>query len=403
MSEEQNIDQETLEQVASSVADKMDDKIDGFMQEKAKEMLGPMVSKEVEKTVKKLRAERAVTGGYDKTGLTKDQKEEFVENVKHTLGFKAKADALIESDDSRGGYLVPEEVESSIRRIAASVGLIMSQAETFNMGSDTVRIPSYRGSFLEGAYVDEDSEGNTTDITFSQARLIAKTWQLAFPLSNELIQDANVTLADWLLGLAGEAMANMVDKQGFNGTGNPFVGVLNNSDIGVYPINSGSTFASFDPLVDGSDVPAQLNKSIRTGAAWYMEDTVWAKIRQKTSSNNPLLGYAGQATDAVLKNNPAAQNMQPDGELMGYPVFTTKHLPANSVSSQGDTEFMVFGNFRAAAIGRRQNLTVEQHKSGNFDGKEIALANQTGIIFRNRHAFVVSLPSGFIRVKTNAS
>jgi len=52
-----------------------------------------------------------------------------------------------------------------------------------------------------------------------------------------LLADASVNVADWLLALGGEALANMIDYQGFVGganTGDPFLGVLNYPSKAIY-------------------------------------------------------------------------------------------------------------------------------------------------------------------------
>ncbi len=139
-------------------------------------------------------------------------------------------EALIEEQDNRGGYLVSREIADAIMRIAASVGTIMSQAAKWTMTSDELAVPNYTGAFLKGAYLGVDAPGPVTGITFGQAQLIAKKWQLAFVVGNDLLADASVNVADWLLALGGEALANMIDYQGFVGganTGDPFLGILN--------------------------------------------------------------------------------------------------------------------------------------------------------------------------------
>jgi HK97 family phage major capsid protein len=126
-------------------------------------------------------------------------------------------EALIEEQDNRGGYLVEPEVAAAILRIAASVGTIMKQCQKWPMKTDELGIPNYTGSFLTGSYVGVDLPGVVTGLTFGQAVLIARKWQLAFTVGNDLLADASVQLADWLMAMAGEALANMIDQQGFVG------------------------------------------------------------------------------------------------------------------------------------------------------------------------------------------
>src|SRR5690242_11789117 len=207
---------------------------DEVMQEKLVPLIGQEVAANVQKTVATLKLQRE-TFGKDMTGLSEKTKKDFVEIAKMAargqFNIETKAnEALIEEQDNRGGYLVSREIADAIMRIAASVGTIMSQAAKWTMTGDELAVPNYTGSFLKGAYLGVDTAGSVTGLTFGQAQLIAKKWQLAFVVGNDLLADANVNVADWLLALGGEALANMIDYQGFVGganTGDPFLGILN--------------------------------------------------------------------------------------------------------------------------------------------------------------------------------
>lgn len=183
--------------------------MDNLMTERMKTLVGEERANITKEIVQTLRMERAVLG-YDKTGLSKEQKKAFAETVKAVaFGAVIKAnEELISESDARGGYLISVEVAGAILRIAASVGIVMSQARVWTMNTDELDIPSYTGSFLEGEYLGVNAAGFLTGVTFTMARLLSKKWQLAFAVGNDLLQDANQDVADWLLALAGEALAN---------------------------------------------------------------------------------------------------------------------------------------------------------------------------------------------------
>jgi HK97 family phage major capsid protein len=394
------MDPKVLEQIKSGLQTVVDE----AMEKKLGEAISPIVAAETRRLVNELKLERALYG-KDKTGLSDDQKSKLVETVKAASGlFKTKANELIGEQDNAGGYLVSKEVEAAILRIAASVGLVMSQAQKWPMGTDEKGIPNYTGAFLEGEFLGVNAAGTNTGINFGQANLIAKKWQLAFVVGNDLLADADVTLADWLLSLAAEALANMTDKQGFVGTGAPFIGVLNHPDVTVVTLASGKdTFSEFDVVADASDVIANLEESVLDGAAWYMHRTVWAKLRaQKDTAGNFLLPQGGAPSQAVVSNNPTGGGIRPAGEILGFPVFTTRHLPANSATAVS-TKYMIFGNLKALAFGEKGEMSVSQHESGTFGGKEIALADQRALVYKKRVALVVALPAAFAVVKTAAS
>jgi HK97 family phage major capsid protein len=390
------------EVLVKEITSKLESTVDVVMKQRLSEIVGPMVAEQVSGIVKELKAQRALFN-QDITGLDDEQKKSFVETVKIAAGFRTKAnEALLIEQDSRGGYLVSKEVARAILRIAASVGLVLSQATKWPMSTDELGVPSYTGAFLEGEYLGVDEQGTLSKITFSNANLIVKKWQLAFVVGNDLLADASVELADWLLALGGEALANKIDKEAFVGKGKPFVGILNHPDVTLYTLGSGqNTFASYKVVDDSSFVIANLEPSLYRGAAFYMHPTVWASLRiQKDGAGAYILPQAGAASNSVLSNNPTGGGVVPAGEILGFPVFTTNHLPSLSQSA-ASTKYIVFGNLKALAFGDKGELRVSQFESGNFNG-EIGLKDQRALVYRNRHALTVALPKAFVVVKTAA-
>jgi HK97 family phage major capsid protein len=406
------ISEKTLEQIKTSVSKTLND----FMEKTLVEKIDEVSAKNARKVVEAMLVERSIRG-LDRTGLTADQKKDFASQVISAYkGHETKAvrvtkanEALIEEQDNRGGYLVEPEVAAAILRIAASVGTIMKQCQMWPMKGDELGIPNYTGTFLTGSYVGVDLPGVTTGLTFGQAVLIARKWQLAFTVGNDLLADASVNLGDWLLAIAGEALANMVDQQGFIGgtpttAPGPFVGILNASNVNTFTLPSGSsTFASFNPVTDAGNVIATLEESILDGAAWYMHRTVWAAIRTKLASTSglPFLFFGGLNGDE-LSHDAAGGPIKAAGSMGGFPVYTNRWLPQNSATAVS-TAYMIFGNMKACAFGDKGDIRVGNFQSGSFGGKEIALADQSGIVYKHRHAFVVVLPKAFTVVSTAAS
>jgi HK97 family phage major capsid protein len=402
---------------------------DEVMKEKLIPIIGQETSMAVAKAVENLKLQREIYG-RDMTGMSVKMKKDFVNVVKAAVlkdfQIDTKAnEALIEEQDNRGGYLVSREVAAAIMRIAASVGTILSQAAKWEMTTDELGVPNYTGSFLKGSYLGVDQAGSVTGLTFGQAQLVAKKWQLAFVVGNDLLADASENLADWLLALGGEALANMIDYQGFVGganSGDPFLGILNYpstttvDETGIkvtsYVLPTGSTtFAKYAVMDDSSAMIGNLEESILPDAAFYMHRSVWAKIRvQKDTAGNYILPYAGWAKpDPALTSIAGGGPIKPAGEILGYPVYTNRWLPAvgasnvNGFSDSTSNPFIVFGNMRAFAFGDKGEMRVAQFESGSFGGKEIALADQRGIVYKHRHAMTLALPRAIVVGKTSAS
>jgi HK97 family phage major capsid protein len=402
---------------------------DEVMKEKLIPIIGQETAFQIKQIVEKLQLQRA-TVGHDITGLSAKAKTDFVQVVKATVfkdfAIDTKAnEALIEEQDNRGGYLVSREIADAIMRIAASVGTIMNQAAKWDMTTDELGVPNYTGSFLTGTYLGVDAPGVVTGVTFGQAQLIAKKWQLAFVVGNDLLADASVNVADWLLALGGEALANMIDYQGFVGganSGDPFLGILNypstttidptGTKVSSYVLPTGSTtFAKYAVMDDASAMIGDLEESVLDGAAFYFNRTVWAKLRtEKDTAGNYILPYAGWAKpEPAMENHPGGGPIKPAGEILGYPVYTNRWLPAvgassvNGFSDGVSNAFCVFGNMRAFAFGDKGEMRVAQFESGSFGGKEIALSDQRGLVYKHRHALTLTLPRAMVVGKTAAS
>jgi HK97 family phage major capsid protein len=413
------------DQIVDVVSKTVSDGFNDFMEKTLAPAMEEISVKNARTIVEQAMVERAVKG-RDISGLTSDQKVAFAKQVqsvfrgnrdgslviKELPGLSTKAnEALIEEQDNRGGYLVEPEVAAAILRIAASVGTILKQAQKWPMKTDELGIPNYTGSFLTGSYVGVDLPGTVTGLTFGQAVLIARKWQLAFTVGNDLLADASVQLADWLMAMAGEALANMIDQQGFVGGGTvagtnyagPFVGIMNTANVNTYTLAAtNTTYAKFNVVTDTANVVATLEESILDGAAWYMHRTVWAALRSQLASTSglPFLFFGG---NDQLDHDALGGPIKKAGDMGGFPVYTNRWLPATTVGSQAGTPFIIFGNLKACAFGDKGDLRVAQFESGSFGGKEIALADQRGIVYKHRHAFVVVLPKAFTVVYTAAS
>lgn len=379
--------------------------LDEAIEKNIAEIAGKEVSQKLNAIVAKMRLDRAVYG-KDASGLSDEVKLDLAKDLKAlakgTLGIQQKA-ALLESTDDAGGYLVPAEVYDGIMRVAASAGIVARDAMTFSMGSDELNVPRYQGSDLTGQYLGEDVEGSETTVTFTDAKLLAKTWMVILRVGNTLISDSKVNIVDWLIALVAEGLAVRLDQEAFKGgtfAGSPFVGFLASTDVTVYTMPTGkSTFQSFD-LDEASEMIAQMPESLLGGAAFYVNRTVWSKIRsKKDTAGNYVMG----ANSGIIANQYRKEGIQIAGELWGFPVYTTDQLPTNSASAIS-TKFIVFANLQKGLfVGDKGTLEVAKSTDATVGGKNVFAANQTAIRFIHRHGIAVGLPSAVIVGRTAAS
>lgn len=392
------LSQKQLEDIVKGVTSHIDVQVE----ERLKTFLGNDVAASVSKTVKEMRLGEILSG---KPVCSDEEKMAFVNGVKSiVLNTKANEPMILEND-ARGGYLVPTAVANVIVRLARTVGFAFSQATRWDMSDvKELDVPAYTGSALEGEWLEVDSAGGDGQaVAFKSAKLALKTWQITFVVGKNLLSKASVSLADWLIALAAEALANSADKQLLTGSGSPFVGVLNHDDVTTYTLGTGqTTAASYKVIDDSSEIMAQVEESALDGACFVVHKSVWAKWRvQKDTAGNYLLPQAG-LLPMFLGADVNAALPRAAGLIMDKPVYTVRHMTAAASATAGTT-FGVFGNFRYTAYGESGPMTIEQHASGNFGGKEVARSAQRGIVLNKECAFNVTLPEAFIKIKTAAS
>ncbi len=402
------MNEEQIKELTAQLTTEFEKSVDTYMESKLADSLGEKAAAEVKKAVEKMRIDSALSG-KDITGLSSDDKTDFANTVKEVASgtYRAKAASMISEVDSMGGYLLPKDVAAAILRISESVGIVMSQAQKWSFNGNELGIPAYTGSVLTGEYLGVDAVGTNTaeSIGLEQETIVKKKWQLPFALGNDLLQASPVQLADWLLALAGEAVANMIDKQALKGAGRPFVGITDLSTTNSYTLVTGhNTIAEID-LTDVSAAVAKLPVSVRKGSAWYMDPTTWATIRaMKDGAGHYVLPQAGAVSNGVLANNPTGGAVVPSGELLGYPVFETSHVftPTSPTTDHAGEKAIVFGNMRGVSMSDGE-MSVDTFKSGTFGGKEIGLSDQTALVFKHRHGLVVSQPKCFVHVVMGAA
>ena len=214
--------------------------------------------------------------------------------------------------------------------------------------------------------------------------------------------DAAVDIADWLMTMAAEGLSYKLDREGFTGgtyAGSPFVGLLGSSDVSTFNMPTGSTtFASFGIAI-ASDVIASIPTAALTDAGFYFHRTVWGKIRQRSTSGVFEFGQFQPMLGTLRREN----GIQPVGEILGYPVYTTDVLPANSTTAVS-TAFGVFGSLSMALVwGDRGPMEIAKSDSATVGGKSVFLANQTAIRFTHRHAMAIGLGEAAVKITTAAA
>lgn len=381
-----------LEQLKKDLADSFDQSIEKKLKEVMKSEARDQVAGRISDVVKALRVQRFMTG-RDSSGLSDEQKLKLCDSF-----MRAQKAMTIESPE-KGGVTVDPEVYAGILRVAETFGYVAAMAQKIPMnGTAEVTVPKYTGSNSQWEYLNENTAGSATNYTIGNALLRLKKASRIVVFDNSLLKRATVNFADWIMAILAESLAYTLDYQGFVGTGAPFTGILNDTAISTVTMATGDTdFTDFD--VDyASEMIANLRKEARNGAAFFMHSTVWHLLRTQKDSQGR---YQFAQDNNFMKNNEVA-GLQPDGAILGYPVFCVDVLP-DSGDTAVSTKFVIFGNLRYMAFGDGGSMEITKSEHATIGGVSAFAAYQSAFRGLHEHALVVGNEQGFVKLSTAAS
>jgi HK97 family phage major capsid protein len=358
------------------------------------EALPTMVNTTVDEKVKEMLSQidfASYAKGSHKSYASFAKKQEFAEQIK----------ALGETQGSTGGFLVSEEVNADIMRIAEDFGVVRKFARIMPMKVDKKPLPRL-GSSVTVTWDGENTPGTQSQPKFEQVMLVASKLKGLTLIGNELIADADMSVVDYLMELFAEAFAGAEDQQALQGTGQPFTGILNDSGTNVYSMPSTKTAFSDVTITDLINTKAAVKTTVRRGATWLMHRTVWPIVQTLKDPSNQFLILA--ANPVLLST--AGSTTGEAGQVVGYidndPVVLCEKMPTLSDSGAGKP-FIIYGNLKNLVIGDREGLTMAKSDSAVIAGESAFESDSTAVRFTRREAIAVALPAAFGVTKTAAS
>lgn len=302
--------------------------------------------------------------------------------------------AQSEGDNSLGGFLVPTEVEAAIINLREERGVFRREARVVPMGSDQKKVPKRTGGVT--AYWGSEAGSMTpSDKSFGEVNLVAQKLYSLVYYSNELNDDAMISIGDDLTTEIAYAFADKEDEAGFNGDGTSTyggnVGVLNAMAAGsIYTAASGNTaFATLD-LADFEGVVGQLPQYAVRNAKWYISrvGAYQSMIR--------LMDAGGGNTNATLA---AGAPMM----FLGFPVVFTQVLNA-VITAQASTAIAAFGDLQMGAIlGNRKGISVMISEHARFTNDQLAIRGTERVDINVHEVGTASVAGSLIVLKTPAA
>ena len=208
--------------------------------------------------------------------------------------------AHLETVNSTGGFLVPDEFSNTLISLREEYGVFRRNASVEPMASDTKRIPK-RTATLSASFVGEATAGSETTQTFAQVNLVAKKLMVLTSISNELAEDAMINIGDSVAGEIAYAFALKEDQCGFLGDGTSTYGgivgaieAINNvsSNASIETCRSGDTTAATVVLGDIHDLMGKLPMYADTpGAKFFMHKTVYSALVERLIYSSLLVKW----------------------------------------------------------------------------------------------------------------
>lgn len=266
--------------------------------------------------------------------------------------------ALQESSDPAGGFLVPEEFSAEVIRYATEAAVVRPRARVFPMGSNTLTLPKLEQS-VAGMFggVDIAWEGDEGDLkeesqpVFGRITLKLNKMIGLCPVSDDLLADSAINLANFLVSLFGEAIAYEEDSQFLigNGVKKP-LGIVNCGTA----VNRGT--ATRIKYQDLKNMMTALPAWADAGAVWIttkagLEEIL--DIRSEDTQGFPLFLPGFHISQGIPKS------------LFGHELLLTDKL--SNLGVKGD---IVLANLSAYFIGDRGGLQVASSIHSKFEYDE---------------------------------
>lgn len=305
----------------------------------------------------------------------------------------APQQVMTEADNTRGGFAVPEPLENAIIILREQYGVLrrnMNMIWPLNAGNLTV--PKLTGE-VTTYYVGENTAPTVSAISMGSVKLQAKKLAcLVGPISNELQEDAVISIGELVAGSMAQQFAYAEDDAAFNGTGantyGGIVGFITALAAGsIATAGSGrNTWASL-LLADFHAAKARIRPYPGAVNKWYTHSEFYYSVME------PLQVAAGGNTVADVANGG-------EPRFLGLPVEFTQVLPRVSAAS---TNFAYVGDIGLAAVmGSARGMTVRTSTERFFSEDALAILGTERYDFQIHEPGTASIGGPVVALRTAA-
>jgi HK97 family phage major capsid protein len=302
--------------------------------------------------------------------------------------------ASYEGSGTSGGYLTPAPLSQAIIDVRENVGIARRVCQIQPMSSDTLSVPKRSGG-LTVYYPNELQTITDSDKTWSQISLVAEKRAVASKISQELIDDALISIVDNVVSEMAYALALREDAELLNGDATSSYGHVQGlrnaiGSAGVYTCDANENLWSEIDLEDVFATMTKLPDRFNRNPVWICSSNFYFAVFAR------LLGAAGGTMLGELQAGAAGIK-----QFFGVPVLTSSQMPTVDADS---TIHALFGQFdMAVVLGDRTGIRIGRDDSTGF------LADYTTLKATSRYDIKVHEPGdssnagAYVALKTNAA
>lgn len=294
--------------------------------------------------------------------------------------------SMLEGTNTAGGYLVPQQFSRDIVDLRNESGVFKRNARIVPMTSDKINIPRRTASSTVYG-VGEADDITASDLSFDQITLTLKKAGIITVLSNELSEDALISIADYVAYDMAQQLAAKEDACGFVGDGSTdylsITGVvtkLSNAAGNPTTTSAGGIIVANDKdwadinIASLIEVMGLLPVYAEKNAKWYCSKAFFGQCMAR------LAYSAGGTTVQDMANGMGRQ-------FLGFPVEIVQDLPSAQAVSQ---VCCLFGDLSlAAAFGDRQEIAIASATTGTIGSTNLFTADCQAIRAIERFDIVV--------------
>jgi len=279
--------------------------------------------------------------GSNKTGRATDEyKLAFWNSMRNKNSFDIQ-NALLIGTDSEGGYLAPDEFESTLIEALEEQNIFRQLASVITTSSGDRKIPVI-ASKGTASWVDEEGIIPESDDAFGQVSIGAYKLATMIKVSEELLNDSVFDLQKYIAREFARRIGNKEEEAFFigDGVGKP-TGIFNatgGAEVGVTAASA--TAITLDEVMD---LFYSLKSPYRKKAIFTMNDSTVKAIRKLKDGNGQYIWQ------------PSLTAGQPD-TILNRPVNTSAYVPTLGASAKS----IAFGDFSYYWIADRQGRSFQR-------------------------------------------